>query len=55
MKFKIQENIGRAKYLVSFSDGSKEHNDGSEFWDIKIFKSKKKMNIFLKDLMCLDK
>lgn len=53
MKCKIQYNIGKVKYLVSFSDGTKKHNDGSEFWDIRCFKSKNKMNNFINELMGL--
>lgn len=51
MKYKIQYNVGKVKYLVSFSDGTKRHKDGSEFWDVRCFKSKDKMNKFISDLM----
>ena len=51
MKYNIQTNIGKAKYVVSYSNGEKTHSDGSEFYDIQIFKSKKTMNLFIKDLM----
>jgi len=51
MQYTIQYNIGKVKYLVSFYDGIKKHKDGSEFWDIKCFNSKIKMNKFLKLLM----
>ena len=30
MKINIQYNIGKAKYVVNFSDGTKHHADGSE-------------------------
>jgi hypothetical protein len=43
-------NVGKAKYVVNYSDGSKQHSDGSEFFDIAIFKSKKKMNAFVTSL-----
>lgn len=46
--YKIQYNIGKCKYVVSFYDGIKKHDDGSDFWDIKIFNNKKDMNKFLK-------
>ena len=49
-KFRIQYNIGRAKYLVSYHDGVKKHNDGSEFFDIAIFKNKKLLNAFVRNL-----
>ena len=51
MKYKIQYNIGKVKYLVSFSNGTKKHPDGSEFWDIACFKSKKKMEAFIKSII----
>lgn len=50
MKILVQHNIGKAKHVVSFSDGTKKHQDGSEFFDVKIFKSKDKMNNFIRDL-----
>lgn len=50
MKIYVQHNIGKAKHVVSYSDGLKKHPDGSEFFDVKIFKSKEKMNTFIKEL-----
>jgi hypothetical protein len=41
MQYNINPQIGRAKYSISYYDGIKTHKDGSEFWDIKIFKNKK--------------
>jgi len=49
-KFNVQYNVGTVKYLVNYYDGIKTHSDGSEFWDAKTFKNKKKMNSFLKQL-----
>jgi len=46
----IQYNIGKAKYVVNFYDGVKKHNDGSPFFDIAIFKNKKKLNTFTDQL-----
>ena len=40
LKYKINPQIGRAKYSISSHDGIKTHKDGSEFWDIEIFKTK---------------
>ena len=40
--YNIKENVGKVKYLVSYCDGTKFHKDGSKFWDIAIFKNKKK-------------
>ena len=45
--FNIQYNIGRAKYVVNFHNGINTHKDGSPFFDINIFKNKKKLNAFL--------
>ena len=47
MKITIQYNVGRAKYVVNYSDGTKHHADGSEFFDIAIFKNKLKMRAFI--------
>ncbi len=49
-RFYIQYNIGRAKYVVNFHDGVKQHRDGSEFFDISIFKNKKKLGEFVRQL-----
>lgn len=40
-RFNIQTNIGKAKYVVNSHDGEKKHPDGSDFYDIAIFKNKK--------------
>ena len=50
VKYKIDYNIGKVKYLVSHYDGIKKHEDGSEFWDIACFSNKIKMNKFIKQL-----
>ena len=42
-----QRNIGKAKYVVNYHDGIKTHPDGSRFFDIAIFKSKKAMCLFI--------
>ena len=44
-------NIGHAKYVVSYHNGIKKHNDGSDFFDIAIFKNKKKLNDFILELV----
>ena len=48
--YNVMNNIGKAKYVVSFHDGIKTHKDGSRFSDIRIFSNKKKMNSFIKEL-----
>jgi len=50
-RFNTMSNIGRAKYLVNYHDGIKKHNDGSDFFDIEIFKNKKKLNAFIVGLV----
>jgi hypothetical protein len=48
--FRTQDNIGTAKYTVSFHDGIKTHSDGSKFFDIRLFRNKKKRDQFIKEL-----
>jgi len=48
--FYIQDNIGKAKYTVSYHDGISTHSDGSSFYDIAIFKNKQKKLKFIKEL-----
>jgi len=49
IEYNLKYNVGKAKYLLSYYTG-KKHTDGSKFFDIKIFKNKKKLNEFLKEL-----
>jgi len=51
MIIKELQNVGKAKYVVSYSNGKKKHNDGSEFFDIAIFHNKKVKNQFIKELL----
>jgi len=44
-------NIGKTKYVVSYHDGVKKHDDGSNFYDIAIFKNKVKFNKFIGGLL----
>lgn len=48
--FNIRYNIGRAKYVVSAHDGVQTHKDGSPFFDCAIFKNKRKMDAYVKEL-----
>ena len=48
--FNIMDNIGKVKYVVNYHDGEQKHRDGSNFFDIKTFKNKKKRDVFVKDL-----
>lgn len=49
-RFHIKYNVGKTKYLVSYHNGEKKHKDGSDFFDITIFKNKKIMNTFINNL-----
>ncbi len=48
--YDIKNNVGKAKYLVTYYQGKQTHPDGSEFGDIKIFHNKKDLAKFEKEL-----
>jgi len=48
--YQLNNNIGKARYVVSFNDGEKTHKDGSPFFDIKIFSNKKELKKFVSTL-----
>jgi len=48
--YRINYNVGSVKYLVSFHDGVKAHNDGSPFFDVACFKNKTKLAAFVSEL-----
>jgi hypothetical protein len=50
-RFYIQTNIGTVKYVVNYHDGNKKHQDGSCFYDIAIFRNKKKLAKFISGLL----
>lgn len=50
-QFKVEHNIGKGKYVVSFHDGVSQHKDGSKFFDMRIFKNKKKLKKFTDELV----
>ena len=50
MQYRIQTNVGKARYVVSFHDGVKTHKDGSPFFDMRIFSAKRAMQKFVRDL-----
>ena len=50
-RFKRQDGIGKAKYTISYHDGKKKNKDGSDFFDIKIFKNKKDLSDFVGTLV----
>jgi len=49
-RYNTMSNVGHAKYVVNYHDGIKKHSDGSDFFDIAIFKNKKKLQSFLDEL-----
>ena len=50
MIFNVLYNIGKAKYVVNYHDGQKTHQDGSAFFDIAIFRNKRKLEAFVREL-----
>jgi len=46
--YRVGSRTGR--YTVSFYDGVKTHEDGSQFFDLEMFSNKKDFTQFLKDL-----
>jgi hypothetical protein len=49
-EYYLQYNIGRAKYVVNFHNGVSTHKDGSAFYDIRIFRNKPAVELFIKEL-----
>lgn len=49
-EYYVMENIGRSKYVVNYHDGIKTHPDGSDFYDIAIFRNKPSMEAFIQEL-----
>lgn len=50
-KFSENYNVGKSKYVINYHDGVKTHKDGSEFYDIEIFKNKKDLEAFKSKLL----
>lgn len=48
--FNIMYNVGKSKYLVNHHDGKSTHKDGSPFFDLALFRNKRKFEAFLRDL-----
>ena len=45
-----KDGIGKSKYTISYHDGKKKHKDGSDFFDIQIFRNKKDLAKFVNTL-----
>ncbi len=52
-RYYIKYGIGKSKYVVNYHNGIKQHNDGSKFYDVAIFKSIKEMDKFVDSLTVL--
>lgn len=50
-RFNVMHGVGKSKYVVNHHDGAKRHGDGSDFFDIAIFKNKKKLKAFTDGLV----
>jgi hypothetical protein len=48
--YSLTTNVGKARYVVSFHDGEKTHADGSRFYDVRIFGSKRATDTFVSEL-----
>jgi hypothetical protein len=51
VKFYERYGVGSSKYSVLFHDGVKTHDDGSPFYDIRLFKNAKLKNAFVAELI----
>jgi hypothetical protein len=49
-RYNIMYNVGSSKYVINSHDGIQKHRDGSDFFDIRLFKNKKKFNAAIKQL-----
>jgi len=49
--FYLLDGIGKAKYTVNFHDGHSKHKDGSDFFDMKIFRNKRIRDQFIRNLV----
>jgi hypothetical protein len=49
-EYYVMTGIGHAKYVVNFHDGVKTHQDGSEFYDMEIFRNRPDMEAFIGEL-----
>lgn len=52
-QFHTMKNIGKAKYVINSHDGEKTHTDGSPFFDIAIYRNKKKFEAACKSLLAI--
>lgn len=50
-EFRVNAQIGSVKHSISYHDGAKKHKDGSRFFDLETFRSKKELEGFASDLL----
>lgn len=48
--YHTHSEIGRAKHVVMYHDGTKQHPDGSPSYDIHICRTARKLTCFVKEL-----
>jgi hypothetical protein len=50
-RFNTNYGVGKSKYVVNHHDGVKKHKDGSDFFDVQIFKNQNDLEAFKKALL----
>ena len=50
-RFNTNYGVGKSKYVVNYHDGVKKHKDGSDFFDVQIFKNQNDLEAFKKALL----
>lgn len=51
--YKVQQSIGMARHVVSYTTGDKRHRDGSPFSDMRLFSNKRERDKFIAELKSL--
>lgn len=49
-RYAVHYNIGKVKYEVSYHKEGSFHKDGSEFFDVRLFKNKRDLARFVREL-----
>ena len=49
-RYNVMHGVGKSKYVVNYHDGKKKHKDGSDFFDMSVFKNKKDLAKKVNDL-----
>lgn len=48
-KYIVNQPIGKVKHSISYWDGAKTNKDGSPFWDLRTYKTKKDLDNAIKE------